>query len=692
MQRTSAVAGILAGLTLVGGSLTGVTGAVSPALAAGANAAPAGGPLNLPCAVQDVGGDTICSGEVPSFDGSPLDVDVTEPTNNAGGQRHPLMVMFHGFGNNKHEWESTTDDGDGADKYHWNSHWFAEHGYYVLTYTARGFTDQGPTRADEPNTPAGTDPNCHPPTVPAPGASPAGSDCVPSGTIRVKNKDVEIRDSQYLAALTASAFPDIDPNQVAVSGGSYGGGESWLQAADPDWTFPNSVNPALPVLHLQVAVPKYGWTDLLYSLAPNGHPGVLPGDPIYSSSQGAPDAHGEGNPFGVGKQSYVAGLYALGQTTGTFEEGTAPTPVKPAPCTLPEPYTAWLTRVSGGEPYDAGRGADDPVIAQIRQDFSDCHSAYYQPGWSAQQKSGHETAIFSIQGWTDDLFEPIESFRMFKYLKTLDPQWPVAVAVADVGHSRAQNKPDTWQRLNNQANQFLNAQIIGSHQQQTTVFSESTLCPNNPDPGTDTTAAQQLTATTPEGLSSGDLTVTGPAGATVNPLSAADPDNLGTDPVLGSSLPPQIQPSPACRTSTTPASPGRYTAISTPIPNDTTYVGLGSVQVPYALDGATTATLNARVWDIPAAGGPALLVTRGTYRIDTAPGYDPPAGTLRLPLYGNQWPFRPGDKIRLDLTQVDTGTFRPDNQPSTITFNAPTLDLPTRQAGTTALTAPSTSS
>src|SRR5881227_3563303 len=90
------------------------------------------------------GGVGICSDEVPSFDGSPLDVDVTQPAQNTG-TTHPLMIMLHGFGNNKHEWESTTDEGDGADKYHWNNRWFAEHGYYVLTYTARGFRDNGTT-------------------------------------------------------------------------------------------------------------------------------------------------------------------------------------------------------------------------------------------------------------------------------------------------------------------------------------------------------------------------------------------------------------------------------------------------------------------------------------------------------------------------------------------------------------------
>src|SRR5881397_1793903 len=82
------------------------------------------------------GGDHICTGQVPSFNGSMLDVDLTVPSTGAGG-RHPLMVMLHGFGNDKHEWESTDDQGDGADKANWNNHWFARHGYYVLNYTAR---------------------------------------------------------------------------------------------------------------------------------------------------------------------------------------------------------------------------------------------------------------------------------------------------------------------------------------------------------------------------------------------------------------------------------------------------------------------------------------------------------------------------------------------------------------------------
>src|ERR1044072_4022904 len=75
--------------------------------------------FNAPCPVY--GDQRICSGSVPSFDGSKLDVDLTLPQQGTG-TRHPLIVMLHGFGDDKHEWESLTDEGDGADKAQWNSH------------------------------------------------------------------------------------------------------------------------------------------------------------------------------------------------------------------------------------------------------------------------------------------------------------------------------------------------------------------------------------------------------------------------------------------------------------------------------------------------------------------------------------------------------------------------------------------
>lgn len=174
------------------------------------------------------------------------------------------------------------------------------------------------------------------------------------------------------------------------------------------------------------------------------------------------------------------------------------------------------------------------------------------------------------------------------------------------------------------------------------------------------------------------------AGATSNPLGALDRNGPSTDAIFGSAVDALRGVSGPCRSAASTEATGGYTAYSDPLPNATTYVGLGYVTVNYTLAGAPTAELNARVFDVPpgAEGQPdkQLLMTRGTYRIDT-PAYDTTAGTIKLPLYGNPWPLAPGHKIRLDLTQVDQPTYRPSNLPSAITFSGPTLTLPTRSSG-----------
>src|SRR5215208_507785 len=393
------------------------------------------------------GDQRICTAQIPSFDGTPLDVDLTLPQGD--GARHPLIVLLHGFGNDKREWQSLDDRGDGADKLRWNSHWFARHGFYVLTYTARGFRSaQSPTAEYQPPTPGGTS---------------AG---LPSGTIQIKSREVEVRDTQYLASLVAEAFPDVDSDRVAVSGGSYGGGESWLQAAAPVWD-----DFADPPLRVQVAVPKYPWTDLAFALAPNGR-----------RSAGAPDSPtGDGFPIGTAKASYISGLFIRGNQQGIFEEGTRTTPTSEGPINVP----LWNTDlVVKGDPYSP---EVDPIVRQARRGLTEFRSAYYQDWESAPR-----TAVFSISGWTDDLFEAIESFRMFDHLKAIDPRWPVEVAVADVGHSRAQNPPAQWERLNAQAWEFLQSNLSGSYDQTTTVSSQPTLC------GTANDDSAQRMATTPD--------------------------------------------------------------------------------------------------------------------------------------------------------------------------------------------------
>jgi predicted acyl esterase len=598
---------------------------------------------------ESYGGVRICSGSVPSFDGAKLDVDLTQPAPGTGTS-HPLIVTLHGFGNDKREWESTTDEGDGADKYRWNNNWFAEHGYYVLSYTARGFSDDGP---DD-----GT-------TQPATPGDPSGSeDPAHRGFIQLKSRDYEIRDTQWLAALVAATYPDVDPGSTAVTGGSYGGIESWLQASQATWTFPHSQDATLPELSLQVAVPKYPSTDLAYSLAPNGHGGGPGLSDLYESSQGRPDSdNGEGNPIGAAKESYIDGLFALGASKGIFENGTSDDP--PFPCTYgdcegPHSIPAWRTRTAAGDPTPD----DDPLIQQIRRGLTEFRGAYYQDeGWQ-QQADGRKVAVFSIQGWTDDLFPAVESFRMFKYLKRHDPLWPVEVALADVGHSRAQNKPATWRRLNAQAFQWLQSNIGGSREQRTTVSSEATVC------GDATGRPQKVVVgTSPEELATGALTLNFGPGGTQGDAALADKNGPATDAIAGE----VVHPGETCRHSDGPAV-GGYTAYSPPLQSTTTYVGIGVVRVPYVWTGGGSGLLAARLFDA-APDGSELLITRGVYRFED----DPLTGEIRLPFYGNHWRLEAGHRIRLDLTQVDSPTYRKSNIPTSFQFpSGVTLVLPTR--------------
>ena len=625
-----------------------------------------------PCPTYE-GGDRICTAEVPSFDGTKLDVDVTLPRSEFRGEKRPLIILLHGFGGDKHDFESVNDEADLQDKFRWNNHWFARHGYYVINYTARGFDTPGPTGDQAPYAP--TTPN---------GSSSLRETGSNNGTIQLKTREGEIRDTQYLAALAAKAFPNIDPNKVAVSGNSYGAGESWVQASQPDWTFPHEQDSSLPVLRLQAAIPKWGWTDLGYGLAPNGHPGGPSGQDLYESSTGQPrDPNGQGFPVGTEKFSYTNAFFAIGNRDGVFEIGNRTNAPRETALSGPINIPEWNRRITAqGDPYDVG-GVEDTTVQQIRRGLTEFRSGYYQDKeFDAQNASDRRAGIFTMQGWTDDLFPVVEATRQFKDLKRRDPRWPVSIELADIGHPRAQNKLETWRRLNARAFQWLQSNITGPDREQTTIVSsEPTLCPNDGEPDRNDPAAQRLTATTPEGLANGALRVNYRRGDVLTYIGGTgDPDGPNTDAIV--TAVDRTTPG-ACRMSETQQFPGRYTAVSEPLTQPRTLVGIPEVRVPYTLLGGNTATLNARLWDI-APNGNTTIVTRGTYRISVAPrpGFDTQSGVVRMALYGNHWPLRRGHSLRLDLAQVDEPTYRRSNVPTAIRFDGPTLEYPTREAGT----------
>ncbi len=204
------------------------------ALAALFAAAPAHADFRDSCEKHDA--HEICTGTVESFDGTPLSTTLTVPADVEKGERLPLIVFLHGFLSNKGEYLSDTEEApDNYKTVEFNNLWFASRGYAVLNYDARGHGDSG-------------------------------------GQIGLASKEFEIRDTQHLTGLLVDDGT-AKRKKVAAVGGSYGGGQTWLLATVRGEGAPQYGSwrsPKGKVVRLAAAVPQFTWTDLLFSLVPNG--------------------------------------------------------------------------------------------------------------------------------------------------------------------------------------------------------------------------------------------------------------------------------------------------------------------------------------------------------------------------------------------------------------------------------------
>ena len=582
-------------------------------------------PGGLTCDQASPSAPLVCSGKLPSWDGVPLDTDLTLPAGPLVPR--PLIVMLHGYANQKTEWESASAANDNPDKDHYNNFWFASQGYAVLNYTARGFhgsCGQGLL----------TDPRCA------------------RGWMHLADRRFEVRDTQYLAGLLADSGV-ADPQRVAVTGGSYGGGQSLLLAVQGDQVsvVPDPNNPAtydqasltpwtsplqhLP-MHLAAVVPKYPWSDLVDSLLPNGRAsdGVLlpDGDRL--------------SPVGIEKQSYVSYFYYSGNAPNGY--------YCPQPCLDPSAnITAWFVRVNAGEPYDP---AVDPFVAGALDQLKTWKSAYYQDALIA--RTTDQVPVFDIQGWTDQLFPEVEGVSLVNKLRAHG--WPVKVAVADIGHPIAQNEADVWSGLNAQANAFLDHYLKGS-----------------PGPTLD---------------SSGQVTTCGAGSGTV--YSAADWASLASHRVILASRQPQATTSAMADPTAALTDPiavaaahgGKGACVMLPasaptragwefaVPRPFTLLGQPRLHLHVAISGVD-AEIDTSLWDV-AEDGTRTLVTRGAYRFAGQPGN----ASIDTVLEGNGWDFLATHRIRLEVTQSDSPYLRPDNLPSAITYVSMRLTLPTPTA------------
>lgn len=613
------------------------------ATAAGQRTAAAAGPVRCPLGLapsahlDPAGGSpaTVCSGTVPSFDGTPLSTDVTIPDGASGPL--PLVVFLNGWGNNKSNFEATTLAGNGSPyTYHWNNAWFESRGFAVLNYTARGFWHSC-GKVPLPGLPSvGGISAFDPVYLTEPGCSGRAS------WTHLADRRWEVRDTQTLVGKLVDAGV-AQPNRVVVTGDSYGGGQSWLLAMSQDqvmrrngtlvpWRSPHGTP-----IHLAAAVPLFGWTNLLQALVDNGA-----GSIAQTPAAGSPPAGNLASPYGVEKLSYVSGLFGLGAATAQY----APPGVDPT-----ADLTSWYAAISAGEPYRA-----DPIVAQAASQLTNYRSALSMPVPSLQRA----VPILTVQGVTDPLFPAIQSLQMEQRLRSAHAGYPVWTVLADVGHSYADNPPAVWQHILGQANTWL-ADILGHHppsQPKMEVGTVACLA------GQQTTwlAASHLRQLANTVLSYS--TSASPATSATDSVATNPVESVLTDPITNS----------GCRTLSTgqATGPGTVAVTFPPLAAPVTLLGAPVVRSTAVLLG-TSAELSATLWDVNPATGQQTLVTRSIERLQGQPGQTLP---LAFELWPTAWPVPAGNELQLQLTQNDAPTWRPDNEPSALRFSGVQLHLP----------------
>ncbi|HEX8053260.1 MAG TPA: CocE/NonD family hydrolase C-terminal non-catalytic domain-containing protein, partial [Thermoleophilaceae bacterium] len=583
-----------------------------------------------------------------------IDVSLPDPARHPpppGG--YPLVALMHGCcAGNKTSWEAPAVDAP-REQWHYNNAWFASRGFVVLNYTARGFVDQ----------------NDH------------GS----TGETQLDSRLYEINDFQHLAGqLADDPYFHVDPDRVVATGGSYGGGWTWMAITDPTWR-----SPAGRDMRLVAAAPKYGWTDLAYSLVPNGthFEGVLP----------TTDPERAAEPFGTPKASIVAALYTSGRTgipPGTGPHSTFAPNIDQALACLEADEPLASTPTCGA--------ALDVTLPGFRRD----RSAYYQSRFFERIASEPQSRvpIFSAGTFTDNLFTAIEHRRMVDRIKSLVPEYPVQEFYGDYNHF-VQNKPKEWGdvcggdrhvcRFADYPSGDLNAEPAGRLRTGATTRLNAFLDhyvkpqgnPSQPRPAFDVTGSllicpqnasaefpadepgERFTAPTFDELAPNTLTIAA-AGAQATSNAAADPHAAQAEPVSNS-----VANGGRCPVATTPAGAGTAVYDSDPLPRDYTMLGLSRVHATHTGSGDDI-QLNARMYDV-FPDGSAVMMDRGAHRVTDA------NGTTVLPIQGNGWRFPAGHRIRIELTQNDAPYMRQSNRPSALLISGMKLEVPVREASAT---------
>jgi predicted acyl esterase len=578
-------------------------------------------------------GERFCSGTFTSFDGAPIDINVGFPAAPGSGPdgNFPIIGVFHGWGGSKFALAGTPTDSDpnAGPMQEW-----LNNGYAVFSMSDRGWGMSC----------GGSDPKRFTPV------------CA-NGYNHLMDTRFEVRDAQTVfealadqAATGATANEGlINPLQIGVTGGSYGGGISMALAAlkdrkmvqANDGTLVPWVSPGGKQMGIAAAQPDIPWTDLNYSLQPNGHTLDYAADSPYLKR----------GRIGVMKQSFVTGLYATGLASSNYA----------APGTDPDAdLTPWYDEISAGEPYD-----QNPLSQDIADEISKHHSSYYIDDSEAP------APLLISNGFTDDLFPADEAIRFYNRTRADHPGSPISLLFSDHGHQRGQNKPADADFLDAQRHVWFDHYVKGTGplpfqgvQTLTQTCPKAAPSDGATGPFDDPSTDLPFRAASWAALSPGEVRFGDQAAQTVVPGSDDPSRGQAYDPIASmgdpcATAPGSDQPGVASYRLTVPG--GGFTLMGSP-----TIVAAINSQGP-------TSQVAARLLDI-APSGDATLVARGIYRPEINGDSNPTPQVFQL--HPNGWKFEAGHIVKLELLPSDAPYARVSNGQAPYTVSNLELRLP----------------
>jgi predicted acyl esterase len=590
----------------------------------------------VPCrAIPSKGNIRICGGNpvesaeksfALTWDGTKIDVNVILPPEGVAEGDYPLIGDFHGWGGSKQglaTFEPSPGTGLTFEQEDPRIQKWAEEGYAVFSMSDRGW-GLSCGKFD----PGKAAPNCK------------------NGYNHLMDDRYEVRDAQYLMSILA-AEGVVNPTKIGVTGKSYGGGISVALASLrnremlPSGELKAWESPAHQQMEIAAAVPQWPWTDLAYSLAPNGRNLDYVTNSPYKGPNGT-------NPIGVMKFSWDFGLYLEGKELSNYSE------------TDPEAdIPAWIERLYGGDPYT------DSKITGIIDQLTKYHSSFYID-------HAEEPSPLLIQsGWNDDLFPVDEALRFYQRTRAQYPGDPISLYLADIGHARSQNKPADEAAFNERLEAWFAHYLKGEGASPSSnVEAKTTTCPKS------TPSEGPIKAADWSDLQPGEIRFSSGGSQTIAPPTSTEKENFEKEFGEG-----KFPGSPSGKAFDPILGPGVCTSIPVEENLSAASYSLGAAPAGgYSLMGSPTIIANiespspnseiaARLLDVSPSGEESLIA-RGVYR--------PDGGNQQIvfQLHPQAYHFAQGHVAKLELLSTDMPYARWSNLQSQVSVANLELRLP----------------